>query len=269
MTKLIKTKYHKSKVNNSNIVKLFLLTFLLFLLPQCAKKEIKTENLAFNELKKEILSALKENQHKNAIKPLETMVAQHSEKQDIGKYKLLLADSYFNTGDLPSAYQMYDHFTDFYPSDKHAEYATYQALRTKFYQTLRVDCDQTETEHTINLCKNYLKNSEYNKYQKDVEDIKYTCERKLIDKEVYVYNFYLRKKKFKSARNRLAYLKDNFLEKDAKLNPRILFLEAKLAQKEKDSPTLTDKIEKLMNNYPESHFTRMAQRLTTKNRFVF
>ncbi len=265
----MKFKNSNSRILNSRTVSLLSLTLLLLLLPQCAKEEVKTENLTFNELKKETLSALKESQHKNAIKPLEAMVAQHSEKQEIGKYKLLLADSYFNTGDLPSAYQMYDHFTDFYPSDKHAEYATYQALRTKFYQTLRVDCDQTETEYAINLCKRYLKNGEYNKYQKDVEDIQYTCERKLIDKEVYVYNFYLRKKKFKSARNRLAYLKDNFLEKDANLNPRILFLEAKLAQKEKDSPTLTDKIEKLMDDYPESHFTRMAQRLTTKNRFVF
>ncbi len=269
MANIMKIKIHNFKIVNSRVVNLFLLTFLLLLLPQCAKEEKKTETLTFKELKKETLSALKDNNHKDAIKPLEALIAEHSEKQDIGKYKLLLADSYFNTGNLPSAYQMYDHFTDFYPSDKHAEYATYQALRTKFYQTLRVDCDQTETEQAINLCKKYLKKNEYNKYQKDVEDIQYTCERKLIDKEVYVYNFYLRKRKFKSARNRLAYLKDNFLEKDNNLNPRILFLEAKLAQKEKDSPALTDKIEKLMDEYPESQFTRMAQRLTTKNRFIF
>ncbi|MFH1461459.1 MAG: outer membrane protein assembly factor BamD [bacterium] len=252
-----------------NNLKLLLIALLLIVLPQCAKEDKKPQDLTFNELKQQTLSALKENKHKNAIKPLEALVAQHSERQDLGKYKLLLADSYFNTGELVSAYQMYEHFTDFYPSDKNSEYAAYQAIKSKFYQTLRIDCDQSETEQTINLCKKYLKNTLNNKYQKDVEDIQRTCERKLIDKEVYVYNFYLRKGKFKSAKNRLAYLKDNFLDKDSELNPRILFLEAKLAQKEKNDSSLTEKIEELMEQYPESHFTRMAQGLTTKNKFIF
>jgi outer membrane protein assembly factor BamD len=252
-----------------NYIKLILLTLSIFLLPQCAKNEKNVEDLTFNELKQETLSALKQNKHKEAIQPLEVIVASHSERQDLGRYKLLLADSYFNSGELPSAFQMYLNFIDFYPSDKNAEYAEYQAIKSKFYQTLKIDCDQTDTEQTISLCKNYLRNKPRGKFQQDIEDIQRTCEKKLIDKEVYVYNFYLRKGKFKSARNRLNYLKDNYLEKDSELNPRILFLEAKLAQKEKDGDSLSEKIEYLMDNFPESHFTRMAQGLTIKNKFVF
>ena len=181
----------------------------------------------------------------------------------------MLAESYFNTGDLPSAYQMYEHFKDFYPSDKKAEYAFYKSIKSKFYQTLKIDCDQSETEQTINLCKDYFKNNNYAKYTKDIEDIEYTCHRKLIDKEVYVCNFYLKKGKFKCAKNRIAYIKENYLDKDINLNPRVLYLEAKLAQKEKNKLELSKKIEQLMEEYPESNFTRMAQGLEVSRKFIF
>jgi hypothetical protein len=42
-----------------------------------------------------------------------------------------------------------------------------------------------------------------------------------------------------------------------------------LAQKEKNQLELSKKIEQLMDQYPESNFTRMAQSLVTKNNFVF
>ncbi|KKP24187.1 MAG: Outer membrane assembly lipoprotein YfiO [candidate division TM6 bacterium GW2011_GWF2_28_16] len=254
---------------NLKFLRLILASLILFLAPQCAKEEKKVDDLSFEELKQKTLSALKEKKYQEAIKPLEVLVAQHSEKKDLSKYKLMLAESYFNTGDLPSAYQMYANYKEFYPSDKKAEYAYFQSIKSKFYQTLRIDCDQSDTEQTINLCKDYLKNNNYTEYRKDIEDIEYTCQRKLVDKEVYVYNFYLNKGKLKSAKNRLTYLKENYLNKDEKLTPRILFLEAKLAQKEKNQLELSKKIEQLMDQYPESNFTRMAQSLVTKNNFVF
>ncbi|MBU4269687.1 outer membrane protein assembly factor BamD [Candidatus Dependentiae bacterium] len=260
------------KINNFNLIKLSKITLLVLMLittPHCAKEEKKTEDLSFDELKQKTLASLKEKKYKEALQPLEVMVAQHAEKDDLSEYKLMLADSYFNTGNLPSAFQMYEHFKDFYPSDKQAEYAYYQAIKSKFYQTLKIDCDQSDTQETINLCKDYLRNPSYSKYKNDIEDIEHTCQRKLIDKEVYVYNFYLKKGKLKSAKNRLTYLKENYLDKDTNLNPRLLYLEAKLAQKEKDNDTLGKKVEQLMEQYPESPFTRMAQGLSVKNNFMF
>lgn len=257
------------KLKKITFIKVLFSVSLLMLLPNCAKEEKATEDLTFNELKERTLSALKEKNYKDAIQPLETILSQHNEKKELSKYKLMLADSYFHTGNLPSAYQMYSNFKEFYPADKEAEYATYQAIKSDFYQTLNVDCDQTKTDKTINLCKKYIKNSNYSKYQKDVEDIEYTCQRKLIDKEVYVYNFYLRKGKIKSAKNRLEYLKENFIDIDPSLKARIVYLEAKLAQKEKNDNELAEKIDILNEQYPDSQFTRMAQQLNYKRKFTF
>ena len=130
----------KNKKNNNiktyNLLFVVLLPFLLLLFPHCAKEEKKIEDLSFQELKQKTLSALQNNKYKDAIQPLDTIISQHSERPDISKYKLLLANSYFETGNLPAAHQMYEHFTQFYPSDKKTEYAMHQAIRSKFYQTL-------------------------------------------------------------------------------------------------------------------------------------
>ncbi len=246
------------------------IAFLLLILPQCAKQEKKVEDMSFDELKQKTLSALDQKKNDIAIEALEKLIAQHPDDQNIAEYKLMLADQYFNTGNLPSAYQMYDLFTEFYPADPKAEYAYYRSVLAKFYQTLKVDCDQSETEDAIRRCKGYLTSPAYAEYKNDIQDIQHTCERKLIDKEIYVYNFYLKQGKYKSAQNRLKNLRDTYLKDHPVLESRLLFLECKLAQKQKQENTVKEKLETLLAEYPNSQFTRMAQRLTpNKNTFVF
>lgn len=236
----------------------------------CSKQENKkVEDMSFDEIKQKTLSFLEKEKKGLAIEYLEKMIAQNPDHQDISNYKLKLADLYFDTGSLESAYQMYENFIQFYPSDMSAEYAYYRSILSKFYDTLRIDCDQSTTENTISLCKQYLSNSFFKQYKDDVNDILNTCERKLIDKEVYVYNFYLKKGKYEAARSRLKYIKDNYLEKKPEIEARLLFLECKLDQKLKKDTLVKEKLETLLDKYPDSHFTSMAQRLMNKNSFIF
>jgi outer membrane assembly lipoprotein YfiO len=270
-------KYH----NSGRLGYFFAIIFLLFLLPHCAKEEKKVEDMNFEELKKKTLSALDLKKDELAIECLERLIAQNPDNQNIAEYKLMLADLYFNSGNLPSAYQLYEHYKEFYPSDQKAEFATYRAILSKFYQTLRIECDQRDTEQTMTLCDQYTANPTYQEYEKDVIDIRNTCQRKIIDKEVYVFNQYLkegkkrsgnkREAKFDAARTRLKYLHDTYLEKDPTLQARLTFLECKLDQAEKKDEALKQKVEFLVDQYPNSHFTKMAQRLIGKDvlGFVF
>lgn len=264
-----------------NVVKLFSIICLLFVLPQCSKKEKEVQDMNFDELKQKTLAALDKQKNELATECLETLIAQNPDNQNIAEYKLMLADLYFNSGNLPSAYQLYEHYKEFYPSDQKAEFASYRAILSKFYQTLRIECDQTDTQQTIKLCDNYIDNVSYQEYEKDIVDIRNTCQRKIIDKEVYVFNQYLkegkkrsgkrREAKFDAARTRLQYLKGTYLEKNPALQARFTFLECKLAQAEKKDEDLKEKIDFLSDQYPESHFTKMAQRLMGKEvlGFVF
>ena len=240
-------------------------------MPNCGKqeKEKNVEDMTFDEIKEKTLSSIEKKNNEIAIENLEKLIAIHPDNQNISKYKLMLANLYFDTGNLPSAYQMYEHFKEFYPSDSNVEFATYRAILSKFYQILKIDCDQTHTQATINLCENYLNHFPYQVYRNDIKDIQRTCEHKLIDKEVYVYNFYLKKGKFDAAQKRLQFLQDNYLAKNPTLEARLLFLECKLAEKQKKQDMLNAKLEKLFNKYPDSYFTKMAERLNTKNTFIF
>ena len=259
-----------NKKNNQTLSTFFLLVFSLFLLPSCSKQEEKrTEDLTFDELKQKTLSSLERKKADASIENLEKLISQHPDNQNISEYKLMLADLYFDNGNLPSAYELYKHYTEFYPSDPKAEYASYRSILSKFYQTLKPDCDQTDTDDAIKLCKNFITNPKFHEYKSDVKDIQNTCERKLIDKEVYVYNFYLKKGNYKAAQNRLNYLRNNYLEKNPALEARLLFLECKLEHKQKNKTAVDEKIETLLDKYPDSHFTKMAQRVVNKNVFLF
>jgi outer membrane protein assembly factor BamD (BamD/ComL family) len=136
-------------------------------------------------------------------------------------------------------------------------------------QTLRNDCDATETERTILLCHEYLQNTTYTRYQKDVFDIQNGCENKLIDKEIYVFNFYLKRGEVAASKNRLTYLKEKYAEKHPELMPRLLYLECKLAKREKNETTIVKNLELLKQKYPKSQYTTMATGLAVKKDYFF
>lgn len=234
----------------------------------CAKQKNK-EDLTFEELKSNAQASLKKKQYNEAADALECIIARFSDRPDIAKYKLALAQAYFKIGRFPSAYELYNHYNQFYPSDKNAEAAKYKAVVSKFYQTLKMDCDQSATIETTKLCDEYLQNLSYKKHKKDVQDILYTCQQKLIDKEVYVFNFYLKKGKYQAANSRLKYLEKEYLPKDKTLDARLLYLKCQLAKKEKNQNNLNETLIKLSHDYPESKYSHMAQALVSEPTFFF
>jgi outer membrane assembly lipoprotein YfiO len=251
----------------------FLFVFIgsLFLLGGCGKQETPKEEMAFNELKEKVVAELDGKKTERAVEYLEQMINRFPESPDIAEYKLMLADLYLKTGSLDAAYKLYKNYNKMYPGEIKAEYAIYKAILSRFYQTLKIShqCDQSDTEKTLTLCHSYMDNPMYHEYRGDVKDIHYTCERRLIDKEVYVFNSYLvqsrnRPDRLKSAQNRIKYLKERFLPNHKTLEPQLLFLECKLAQRQNDDQKLNDTVESLINDHNGSQFTRMAMGLANK-----
>lgn len=254
----------------------------------CSKKDKQPEDLKPNEIKTKIIAYLNPVENKEGLdlisdeqsienikNPEEVLnlvaqfVAKYPEDKQISHFKLLLANLYLKEGKLLAAQQMYQHFQDFYPSDSRSEYATYKTILSKFYQTLKVGCDQTITEETIKLCENYLESPFYYEYKNDVFDIQNTCNHKLIDKEIYVHNFYIKKGQYKSAQNRLDFLKSKYADNNPALQARLLYLECKQAHKQKKMDNAQEKLEALIDQYPKSRFTQMASSLISKSKHAF
>ena len=242
---------------------------LLFalLLAGCAKDKTK-DTMSADELSKKAHAYIKKNKQESAIPYLVELITRFPENPQVGKYKILLAELNFKESNYTVAKELYDNFSQFYPSDKHAEYAKYKTVLSSFYQMLPADCDQSYTEETIKQCKEYLANTALIKYRKDVEDILASSQERLAEKEIYVFNFYLSKKQFDAAQSRLKYLKTTFAANTV-LEPRLLYLEYKLATKAKKAEEASASMEKLLKQYPESPFTGMAQALNNKQTFIF
>ncbi len=251
-----------------NVFQQALLLCAIITVAGCAKQKTKDE-MNFEELRKKAFVHLEKKQRDEAAGYLEQIIAKHQDRSDIGKYKLLLAEVYFKAGKYPSAFELYDHYNQFYPSDARAEYAKYRSILSKFYQTLRSDCDQSQTEDTVKLCSDYLENPVYQKYANDVSDITKTCEHKLVDKEVYVFNFYLKQGEYEAANGRLKHLREAYMSKNQALEARLLYLESQLAKKQKNLALVKENIDKLNTQYPESQFTAMTQSLVSKQSFLF
>lgn len=252
-----------------NICKIICIGSIALFFAGCAKRKDKSE-MSFDELRSKAFAYL-EKKHRNeeAAEYLEKILEQHPDRTDIAQYKLLLAEVYFKMGKYPSSYELYENFNQFFPADARAEYAKYQAVLSKFYQTLRLDCDQTLTNDTVKICQEYLDNPLYQKYTQDISDIQHTCVHKMIDKEVYVFNFYLKKGEYKAAEGRLNHLRQTYLSKNKNLQARLFYLESQLAKKQKNLALVKENLEKLSTQYPESKFTAMTQALLDKQNFWF
>jgi outer membrane assembly lipoprotein YfiO len=241
---------------------------LLVTLAGCAKEK-KKEQMSYEELSSNVDIATKKKKKDEAISYLEEMIGRFSDHHDIAKAKMELAERHFNRRNYAAAHELYEHFNQFYPADAQAEYAKYKSVLAMFHQTGKPYCDQTETENTVKLCREYLQNNHYKTYRNEILNIQQTCENKLFDKEIYVFNFYMRRGKYDAARHRLKTVKDKYLAHNPAFEAQTLYLECKLANKEKNKEILSRDLDTLMKKYPESTFTRMAQGLETKRPFIF
>ena len=244
-----------------------LIVIFALLMGGCAKNKTK-ETMNAEELAHKAQAYIKAKKHDDAVPFIAELLARYPDHQKIGKYKILLAELQFKAGNYSQAKELYENFSEFFPADKYAEYARYKTILASFYQTLPADCDQSYTEETVKLCKDYLTNNTSSKYRSDVEKMLAQNQERLADKEIYIFNFYLGKKQFDAARTRLAFLKEKFAH-IPNLEPRLAYLAYKLALKEKKKDEALLQMDILQNKYPGSPFISMAQNLSTKHTFIF
>lgn len=253
-------------------VNIILLMVILFL-PNCAKKEgipNKNQKLKFEEYKTKIAKSFEKNDKEIAMLYLEKIIEHYPERVDVENYRLALADLYYEMGKknfdneyLSRAGRLYKRFCKLNPSDSRTEYASYQMIRCQLDQANKIDCDCSSYEKTLKLCKKHLEKPFFKngKFVKDIKDIKYTCERLLIDKEVYVFNHSIRNNQLNTAKSRIQYLEETYLPTHPDLVPRIAYMHCKLALETKDKVSAEDKLRFLQDKFKESEFTKMAQNL--------
>lgn len=144
------------------------------------------------------------------INILERLIALSDNHTGVKTYKLQLADTHFQLNHIDIAAMYYEDFSTLYPASKEAEYALYKAVLCMFEISLEPDRDQTNSKKTILLAKEFLKKSPKIEFQQEIQTVLENCYERLYDHEVYVFNFYTKRKKFESARMRLDFIQKTF-----------------------------------------------------------
>ncbi len=242
---------------------------IILCLSNCAKNEVALESLSAKELKDKAAASLREKNYEQAGEQLELLVTKHPDDTNIARGRLSLANCYYKLEKYPAAQKIYEHYHQTYPADKYAEYAKYRSIQAQYSQVLSFDRDQTPTNDTIQRCCEYLYDLSNKKYRNEVDAIHTACIKKLIEKEIYVYNFYLNKGNLNAAKKRLEYLKTTYLNKDATLEPQVLYLEYQLAHKENKPEIMQQSLDGLTSKYPESPYFLMTQALASPPPFLF
>jgi outer membrane protein assembly factor BamD (BamD/ComL family) len=241
------------------IVQMFLFPAFLIFVPGCDKKPKKAIT---NEGKKRL--ALQQAETfglSDLINELQVAIANNPEDMDL---KFRLAEAYMNDDRYTESAEVFRLIAIMNPSDERVEYAKYNEILSRFKQacTIDVNCDSTDLTETLKLCGLYLDNRIMSLYNEDVDRIREKCEDKLLDKTISTFNFYLRTDKIEAARAILEKIKTKFLAQNESIKPKVLYLECKLAKHGKNKEVIETNLSYLMDEFPDSEYTKMASSLS-------
>ncbi|HML19418.1 MAG TPA: outer membrane protein assembly factor BamD [Candidatus Dependentiae bacterium] len=163
-------------------------------------------DMSYEELKARKDELLKTDK-KTAIKYLERMSHMHTDYNELKNITLELAQLLFETEDYAKASKMYHDFTLLFPGSDEAEFALYQAILASFNMILDPEHDQSKTIETQELAQTFLERSSFTAYKKEVEEIILKCQKRLLESEINIFNFYIKRGNFVAAKSRLSAIK--------------------------------------------------------------
>ncbi len=159
---------------------------------------------------------------------LERLIALSDNHASVKKYKLQLAETHYAAHHIEKAAIYYEDFAMMYPGSKECEYVLYKAVVCMFELSLEPDRDQTNTRKTITLIKEYLKRARKQDLIEEANLMLQQCYNRLYDHEVYVFNFYTKKKNFVAAELRLDYIGKSFTQTIPNIDQKVEALKAQL-----------------------------------------
>ncbi|MBW2040156.1 MAG: outer membrane protein assembly factor BamD [Deltaproteobacteria bacterium] len=175
------------------------------------------------------------------------------------KADLRIADCYFFRKEYPEAITRYTEFKKRHPFHPDVPYVEFQIGLCYYQQILSKDRDQEATVKALTAFQNVASNYPDTIFaQKAREKIAF-CRRRLAEHELYIARFYLRKGKYPAAAKRLT----SVLERNPAfgIEDEVLYFLGIALHKQKRDPEAFTPLTRLVQDYPQSPFTKKGQKL--------
>lgn len=183
-------------------MKLAILSLLLLFQISCSSlNEIDTSTVAGQYQLAEEYE--KNERYQEAIIKFTDIKNQHPYSRFASMAELKIADIHFKREAYSEAKLAYQIFQDYHPSNPKIDYVTYQiGLCSTLMLPEDIDRDLSESKEALATFDSLLRRFPQSKYNVEARKKKAEILKKLAEKELYVANFYFKRKEFKSALNR-------------------------------------------------------------------
>jgi outer membrane protein assembly factor BamD len=161
--------------------------------------------------------------------------------------ELGMADAYFSDEQYADAAVNYTDFVNLHPTNDNLPYALYQLGMCHHKQITTIDRDQTETVKAKKEFETLLARFPRSKFAVMAEKMLLDCNKRLAEQELYVGEFYFKRKKYKAALGRFELIQRNYPNCGIDYQLSFLIGETKrqlAVQEEKDKKDKKDKQEK-------------------------
>ena len=212
----------------------------------------RTVNMTFDEATLALGYYREKKENEMIIKCGERILAVGGDQEVMRQARLDLAQAFLELGKNKDAQQHALDYLTYYPGAGESQRASYIAVKSLFLSQSNSYRDQEKTRTTVEQAEKYLKTYPKDKEHTDeIKEILNVSYFKLIRNEMNVIQtqinmfHYANRKNLTGAHNRVAYIKEHYLEHAPQTRRKLLELEITLAQAEKNKEALTQKRKEL------------------------
>lgn len=194
-----------------------------------------------------ILKYLKEVQLRYTYSPYATLA------------ELRTGDVFFEKGEYEQAVIEYEEFLKRHPGHEEASYATYQLARSYYRQISSPDRDPTNTRESLKWFNIFVDKYPGSPLVAKAEKRITKCRQRLAKREIYIGNFYNKRKNYKAAANRYNTVVKDY--SDTKQMPEAMYLLGRAYAKQDEYDLARVTLTQLVQNYPDQKYANKASSL--------
>ncbi len=194
-----------------------------------------------------ILKYLKEVQLRYTYSPYATLA------------ELRTGDVFFEQGEYEQAAVEYEEFIKRHPGHQEASYATYQLAVSYYRQILSPDRDPTTTREALKWYNIFIEKYPDSPLVAKAEQRVVKCRQRLAKREIYIGNFYNKRKNYKAAAHRYGLVVADY--SDTKQMPEAMYLLGRAYAKQDQYDLARATLNQLVQTYPDEKYAGKASSL--------
>ena len=173
--------------------------------------------------------------------------------------ELRTADVFFEKGEYEQATIEYEEFLKRHPGHEDASYATYQLARSYYRQISSPDRDPTNTREALKWFDIFVDKYPDSPLVAKAEKRITKCRQRIAKREIYIGNFYSKRKNYKAAAHRYNVVVQDY--GDTKQTPEAMYLLGRAYAKQDQYDLARVTLTQLVQTYPDEKYANKASSL--------